>query len=106
MNLAQAWQDLIVCNGPDCDFEDLIELVGVIMNNLIVVAIVASTIAFVWVGFTLLTSQGDPGALKKAKDIGMKVVWGLVFVLAGWLIVYTISSVLLNDGFSLLRRIQ
>ncbi len=112
MNLAQVdqglWQDLIVCNGPDCNFGHLIQLVRVIMNNLIVVALVASTIAFVWVGFTLLTSQGDPGAMKEAKEIGRKVVLGLIFVLAGWLIVYTITSVLLSrdPGFTLLESIQ
>jgi hypothetical protein len=110
MDLAQAGTEiskkLIVCNGPDCNFEDLIRLVTGVMDVLIMISFVAATIAFIWIGFTLLTSQGDSGAMKKAKDVGMKVVLGLVFVLAGWLIVYTISSVLLNKGFTLLESIR
>lgn len=106
LNFAQVWQSLIVCEGPDCGFDDLIRLAGVVMNNIIVLSIVASTIAFIWIGFTLLTSGGDVGAKEKAKNAAWSVVKGLFFVLAGWLIVYTISSVLLNEGFSIIRDIQ
>lgn len=96
---------MIVCDGPDCGFDDLIELAKAVMNNLTVVAVLLASIVFIWVGYTLLTSQGDTGAMSKAKKALGNVVLGLFIVLAAWLIVYTISSVLLNDGFSILQSI-
>lgn len=105
MNLAQLWQSMIVCgppNLPDCDFNSLIKLTKVLINNLIVLSTLLATVAFIWVGFVLLTSQGDPGAMSKAKHAAGSVVKGYIFILAAWLIVYTITSVLLKDGYSIL----
>lgn len=95
---------MIVCDGAlgtsdPCGFDDLIELANVVINNLTVIAILGASIAFIWVGFQLLTSQGDAGAMKKAKDAGVNVLKGLFFVLAAWVIVKTITSVLLSPEF-------
>jgi hypothetical protein len=103
-NLAAVWQSPIVCNGPDCDYNDLIRLAQIVINNLIVIATVLATIAFVWIGFKLLTSGGNPGAKDEAKKMAGKVLLGFVWILAAWLVVYTITSVLLNDGYSILGR--
>lgn len=103
MNYAQALKSMTnICNGPDCDFNDLVMLTRVVMDNIITVSIFLATVAFMYVGFKYLTSQGDPGAKTYAKKVAFNVVIGLFFVLAGWVIVYTISTVLLKDGFSLL----
>lgn len=105
-NLAQSnngvWQDLVggnICNGTDCDYAALIRLANAVINNLTVIAVLAATMAFIWVGFQLLKSQGDPGAMKNAKTVGGNVVTGLFFVLAAWVIVKTITSVLLSPDF-------
>ncbi len=94
-----AWKPLIVCNGPDCDWDALIRLANAVINNLTVVAVLAASIAFIWVGFKLLTSQGDTGAMSDAKKVGGNVLWGLFFILAAWVIVKTITSVLLSQEF-------
>lgn len=99
-DLAQVWQDMIVCNGPDCGLDDLIVLVNAVIQNLVVLSTILATIAFIYVGFRLMTSGGDPGAKNDAKDILWKVVIGYVVILVAWLVVYTIMSVLVNPEFN------
>ncbi len=94
--------NLIVCDGPDCDFEDFMTLIHKLINAMVMVStlIVAGLLAYV--GMTLLTSGGNEGARKKGKDIFFKVVIGYLWILGGWLVIYTITSVLLNPGYSFL----
>ncbi len=98
------WQPLIVCDGAlgtsdPCGYDDLIELANVIINNFTVIAVLGASIAFIYVGIKLLTSGGDVGAMKDAKDTGTNVLKGLFFVLAAWVIVKTITTVLLSEEF-------
>ncbi len=102
MNFAAVFQSMIVCDGPNCTFDDLVTLAKAVMNNLVVVATVVVTIILIWIGFTLLTSGGSESKKEAAKRMAFNAVIGFVFVLAAWLIVYTISSVLLKGGFSYL----
>jgi len=105
MNFAQVWKPMILCGNsakPECDFYDLIEVAKAVISNLIVISAVLALVAFVWIGFKLMTSQGNPGAMEEAKKMAWKVLWGFIWVLGAWIVVYTISSVLLNDGFSLI----
>jgi len=104
MNLLAQSFDLIVCNGPDCTFAHLILLVKNLINALIILSTFLATAAFAYVGFILLTSGGSESAKTKAKDIFKKVLIGYLWILGAWLLVYTISSVLLNPGFSLIRN--
>lgn len=98
-------KDFIVCDGPNCDFGSLIELTKVIINNLIYISTILAVIAFIYIGFVLLTSGGDVGAKTKAKHAALSVLKGFIIILTAWFIVYTITSVLLNDGYSLLQRL-
>ncbi len=105
MNYAQLG-NMLVCNGADCNFGHLIDLAKVVMNNIVVVATLLVTIAFVVIGIKFLTSGGDIKAREDSKKIAKNVLLGFFFVLAGWLIVYTITSVLLRDGFSFIKEIR
>ncbi|MDP2642127.1 MAG: hypothetical protein Q8P21_02465 [bacterium] len=96
------WEPLIVCDGPSCSFSDLIVLTQNLINNLIVISTLLATAAFAYAGFILLISGGNESAKTKAKDIFFKVLKGYLWILAAWLLVYTITSVLLNPGYSLL----
>lgn len=110
---AQVWKPLIVCynekiaeyNHP-CGFNDLLVLVQNLITDMVVLSTLIATAAFAYAGFKLLVSGGNPSAKDKAKEIFRKVIIGYLWILGAWLIVYTISSVLLNDGFSLLQGIQ
>ena len=90
------WKPLIVCTGAEktsdpCGFDDLIELANVVINNLTVVAVLAASMAFIWVGFQLLTSQGDAGAMSNAKKVGWNVVKGLFFILALFIVLVFVT---------------
>lgn len=94
----------IVCIGPDCTFSSLITLVQNLIYNLIVISTFLAIAAFAYAGFILLTSGGSEGKRDKAKDVFWKVLKGYLWILGAWLLVYTITSVLLQDGkgFSIL----
>lgn len=99
------WKPLIVCDGTKaspCDFEKLIELVKVLINDLVILSTLLAVVVFAYAGFKLLTANGNEGEVKKAIGMLQKVVWGYVWILAAWLVVYTITTALLNPGYSLL----
>ncbi|MEK7227441.1 MAG: hypothetical protein AAB641_00940 [Patescibacteria group bacterium] len=97
-------KDLIVCDGVTvpCTFEKLVELVEVIITDLVYLSTFLAVAAFAYAGYILLTSGGNTSARDRAKSIFLKVLIGYVWILAAWLVVYTITSVLLNPGYSLL----
>ena len=103
------WKPLIVCDGTDlnpCTFGKLIELANTLITDLVLLSTLMAAIVFAWAGFTLLTSGGNPGAKEKAKDMFVKVLKGYLWILFAWLLVYTITSVLLKPGYSLLGSPQ
>lgn len=105
------WQPLIVCGvkegTPDvpveffksCGFEHLILLAKNLITDLVILSTFLAMAAFVYVGFLLLTSGGKESAKTKAKDVFMKVIIGYLWILGAWLLIYTITSVLLKDNF-------
>ncbi len=106
--------DLIVCGEDDnqnnvldpneeCTYSDLVELVSRLIKALVFVSTFLATAVFAWAGFILLTSGGNPSAKTKAKDMFVKVLIGYLWILAAWLVVYTITNVLLKEGYSLLK---
>ena len=101
------WRTLIVCNSPPdfpepCGFSHLILLAQNLINDLIVISTFLATAAFAYAGLLLLTSGGSEGQRDKAKDVFKKVLKGYLWILGAWLLVYTITSALLNPGFSIL----
>ncbi len=96
------WQPLVgFCDGVTnpCDFADFITLIKngitdlVLLSTLLVVAMLA------YAGINLLMSGGNAGARTDAKDMGLKVVKGYMWILVAWLLVYTITSTLLKPEF-------
>jgi len=75
----------------------------IVVNNIISFAI---TIAIVFVapimiayaGFIMMTGQGNPGEINKAKGILWNTVIGIIVALAGWLIVDAVMVVLYNPN--------
>jgi len=101
--LAQSF-NLIVCDGvtTPCTFAKLIELARNLINALVILSTFLATAAFAYAGLLLLTSGGSEGQRDKAKDVFKKVLKGYLWILGAWLLVYTITSALLNPGFSIL----
>jgi putative copper export protein len=108
--LAQSF-NLIVCEGTGdaagpCTYAHLILLVKNLITAMVILSTFIATGAFAYAGILLMGSGGNEGAKDKAKKMLWKVLIGYLWILAAWLIVYTISSVLLKDGFSLLEGLQ
>lgn len=103
-----AWKPLIVCDpgvvGHDCDFTSLMQLLHNLVTDLVLLSTLLAVAVFCWAGIILLTSGGNPSKWEKAKNMLWKVVLGYVWILAAWLIVYTITSALLNPGYSVLMK--
>ena len=99
--LAQSF-DLIVCDGPNCTFSSLITLVQNLITAMVVISTFLAAAAFAYAGILLLTSGVSEGKKDEAKKIFTKVLIGYLWILGAWVIVYTIISVLLKQGYSLL----
>lgn len=114
------WEPLIVCSGvandttkgpngeiiklPVCDFGSLITLLNVLIHDLVVISTLLAGCVFAYAGFILLTSGGNQSALEDAKKIFIKVLKGYLWILAAWVIVYTITNTLLGPGYTLLTK--
>lgn len=101
------WKPLIICNNPPefpaaCEFSHFMELIKNGITDLVILSTFIAVIVFVWVGIKLMTSGGNPGAMTEAKGMLWKVVLGYIWILAAWLVVYTITSVLLKPEFNFL----
>ena len=101
-------EPLIVCSNPPdfpkaCDFNALILLVNHLITDLILLSTLFATAGFVYVGIKLLTAGGDEGAMKSAKSSAWAILKGFLWILVAWVLVYTITNVLLSSsGYSLL----
>ncbi len=99
------WKPLVFCEGTTadpCEFPELVELVKVIITDLVIISTLIAVIVFIYAGFKLMTSRGNSSAMEDVKKMLWSIVIGYLWILGAWLIVYTITSVLLNDGYSLL----
>lgn len=101
MDLLAQSLDLIKCD-VGCSFNDLMILVKDLINAMVIFSTFVAVAAFAYAGFLLLTSGGNESAKTRAKDIFLKVLIGYLWILGAWLLVYTITSVLLKTDFRFL----
>lgn len=84
--------NFITCNGPECNFCNITELIERIIRWLVLVLTIIGVILFVFAGFLLSSSQGDVGKRKKAKDMILSVVIGFIVILSAWMIIDVIMK--------------
>jgi len=98
------WQELIVCDPvvSECGFNELIQLAQNLVTDLILISSLLAGAVFAYAGLKLMVSGGNESVMKDAKGMLWKVLVGYLWILGAWLLIYTISSVLLDSGFSLL----
>lgn len=96
--------NLIVCNGTTvpCTFDKLVLLANTLISDLVIISTLLATAVFIFAGFKLLTSGGNPSAMSDAKKMFMKVLIGYLWILAAWLVVYTITNTLLKGNYTIL----
>ncbi|OHA89134.1 MAG: hypothetical protein A2653_02905 [Candidatus Zambryskibacteria bacterium RIFCSPHIGHO2_01_FULL_43_25] len=81
-----------------CGFDDLVELAEKILKFMIIIAIPLAALSFIWAGAIYITAEGSQSKIEKAHGIFKKTLIGFIFVLAAWVIVYTIGKALLDPG--------
>jgi hypothetical protein len=92
----------IIENGVStaCNFGHFLELLSNLIRfialNLTAPAI---AVAIAYAGFLIMTSGGDTGKRKEAKEIFVKVGLGLMFIIGAWVLVHALYSGLGYGGF-------
>lgn len=83
----------------ECDVCDLFLGAKNIVNYLVLIAAPIAVVILIYGGLMLLTSGGSETKISKGKNALAMAVWGIIIVLAGWLIVDTILRSLVNGDF-------
>lgn len=89
-------------NDP-CTFDRFIELAVRIMDLAMYLVVPLAALSFAYAGYELVVSQGNAAALTKAKGILWKVVVGIFFILAGWLIIHSLLAALVDPSYSIIK---
>ena len=84
----------------DCGYDDLLKLVNNFINWIIMISAPVAAGVFAWAGITYMTT-GVSDKKSYAKSMMTKVFIGFVIILAAWLIVTTITNVLLANPSSI-----
>lgn len=91
----------VPCTGTaedPCKFEHLIILAKGVITWALYMATFIAAIAFTYAGFLYVTAAGNMTQVAKAHTIFRNVAIGFIIALGAWLIVYTITSSLVNTG--------
>ena len=92
-------QGLVKCqNPPNCSFQDFMNTLFAVINFIVQLGIAFSAIVFAYAGWLYMTSGGDEGKIKQAHELFIKVLWGFLFALGGYLIVQLIATSLGVQG--------
>lgn len=91
-------------NSPStrCDINAFITLIKHGIHDLVLLSTLLAVVILVYAGMLWLTSGGNRGKHDQALGMLGAVVKGYVWILAAWVIVYSITSVLLYDKFNFL----
>lgn len=87
-----------VCAGTAMDWGCVIMVFQNVLNLLVSLGVLAVVFFIGWAGFTLIVSGSNPAGRTKAKNRFLNAVVGLVVILAAWLIVNTVMTVLYNPS--------
>jgi len=77
---------------------DLAILAQNILNAAIVISIFLAAILFAYAGLKMVTAPANPGQRNQGKKLFYNVMVGFIIILAAWLIVNTIMSLLLTGN--------
>jgi len=88
----------IPCNGPDCTFDSLIQLVNRIIKFLMFgVAVPLAAIGFMFVGAKMALSSNKESAKTEAKEAFGNIIMGFLIMLAAYVVVKTILYAFITD---------
>jgi hypothetical protein len=86
------------CPGAAPSFGCVLATIQNVINFSITLGVVAATLAFVYAGFTWMTSGGNPEARSRGRSMLLNVFIGLFILLTAWLVVDFIMKQLYNES--------
>jgi len=93
--------DGVVNGTEECGFTGFIQLINNVITWLIKMSTILATGVFAYAGISLMTSGGNPDAMKKFKAMLGKVLIGYIVIFIAWISVYTIVNALVDPAGSL-----
>ncbi len=88
-------------SGPDsvlCDFCSLLATIQATLNFILGLAFLGAVILIAVNGINMYFTGGDPGKVKTSFEKILKVVVGLIIMIAAWAIINTIMVFLVKPG--------
>ncbi len=86
---------LIPCDGDDCTINSVMQLLNNLMTFFFRTLLFPIFVCMIlYLGYSYLTANGNPGQHAKALSMGKHMVLGLLLMLCAWVVVRTILSIL------------
>lgn len=85
--------------SDECRLSDLTGMVQIITQFLLYIGVFIGVLMISFAGLTLVLSQGNEGAMEKAKSRIWNVVIGFTIILLAYMIINTILYLLTGGGF-------
>jgi len=92
---------IVTCDGSEknpCDFAAAIAMINRIVNWFVTIAASIGALSLAYAGGQILLHPGNTGKITEARAMMSKIIWGLVWLVGGWLIVYTVIRALTGDN--------
>lgn len=105
---------LVVCGNPpveldpspnidpstrhECTISDVFTTIRNLIQYLMILTIPMALGWFIYAGYLYITSQGDKGAVEKAKQVFRNVLIGYIIIGCAWAVVYTVLNELLDSS--------
>lgn len=89
----------------ECTFQDLINAVNKVVTFGRDIALELSVIVLAIAGFKYMTSGGNASKRAEANQMLLKVVYGIIFIIAAWLIVNLITNTLLGKSLDTILQL-
>jgi hypothetical protein len=83
----------------ECGFQDIINEIKKLINFAFLLAVPITIFALAWSGIKILLAVGNTSKIAEARRTMTMVIVGFLFVLCAWLIVYTLTSCLVQEKF-------
>ena len=100
INTAMAASDsgaLVTCTNPeDCNWCTFIQMFDRALDFLFKFLTLAAVMMVMYAGFQLVISQGNSGAMEKAKGFISNIIIGFVIMMSAWLIIDTVIKGLVD----------
>jgi len=111
ISFAKVWTEnffpIIQCKNLDsCTFDDAVGVVNRMINWFISIAATLGAVNLAYCGIRILLNPGSESEITDSKKMFWKTLWGLFWLLAAWVIVYTIVNTFVDGKTDALRFLK